>query len=110
MPNPIRMGTSTTAPSMCILDILSFVAIGIGGVGARSGRNKDKTRTMVHIQTNNRAGRRAVLATSKKTRLAPIENMRLKMTTSVTGRGLTSGGGYWSRAMNGTPKKFLRIM
>jgi hypothetical protein len=39
------------------------------------------------------AGRATMLAMARKTRLAPTQKIALKMMTSVTGTGPTSGGG-----------------
>jgi hypothetical protein len=38
------------------------------------------------------AGLRIVFATMRKTGLAPVQKKMLKITTSVTGSGLSSGG------------------
>jgi hypothetical protein len=100
-------GTSTAAPRICMLARLNFVAIGIGGVGIKSGNIRESNMTTMDIITKTRAGRRTVLAMIRKTRLAPIQKMELKMITSVAGSGLTSGDGNCSGAMNSIPTNCL---
>lgn len=100
--------TSTAAPSICMLARLSSVDRGIGGVGMNKGKNKDRTRTTKDIVTKMRAGLRTVLARIRNKMLAPAQKIMLKMTTSVAGSGLTSGGGNSSGAINSMPTKSSR--
>ncbi len=92
-----------------MLTRLSSVAKGIGGVGLMRGRKRESTRTTKDIVAKTRAGRRTMLATIKKTTLAPAQKTILKVTISVAGGGLPSGGGNCSRAMNSMPAKSLRM-
>lgn len=92
-----------------MLTSASLVAIGIGGVGIRRGRMQDTTSTTKEMAANNGAGLRAVLAMMRKTIPAPAQKTALKMITSVTGRGLTSGSGYCSGAMKLIPKWFFNM-
>ena len=83
-----------------MLTRLHFVAMGMGGVGALRGKNTDRIKSTREITKKIRTGLRVVLATMRNTTLAPTQNTILKMTTSLAGSGLTSGGGNSSSAMN----------
>ena len=77
------IGTSTAAPTMCIATRTSFVSIGIGGVGIRSGKKSERMSTTRQIAAKLGAGLRAVLATTRKTTAAPNEKTMLTLQAGV---------------------------
>lgn len=108
-PMATNKGTSTAAPIKYMRVRLSFVAVGIGGVGIIRDINKDRINIAVEIPTFSVAGLRVVLARIKNNMLAHTQKIKLKIITSVTGSGLTSGGGNSSGAINSIPTRSLRM-